>query len=67
MSRTGSLKLPGWESTRGAASRTAKMTDARVIAIRRCGLRTKVIARVFGVSDKTITDILRRKTYRDVV
>jgi DNA invertase Pin-like site-specific DNA recombinase len=61
-----SLALPGWQSTAGCDHPLSKMTDARIRMIRKSELPVKVIAKVFGVSDRTIYDIKAKRRYASV-
>lgn len=66
MKSRGGLFLPGWESTRGSHSRNAKLTEARVVMIRKSQLPIATIAKVFGVNIKTIRDVRNRRRWAHV-
>lgn len=70
--------LPGKEDTvarfrvlRGEAALTAKLTAAKVLEIRtrfkRGGITRSKLARIYGVNDTTIGDILRRECWKHVL
>jgi DNA-binding transcriptional regulator YiaG len=61
-----SLAMPGWQSTAGCNHPLSKMTDARIRMIRRSKLKVPVIAKIFGVSDRTIYDIRAKRRYASV-
>ena len=61
-----SLAMPGWQSTAGCDHPLSKMTEARIRMIRRSQLKVPVIAKIFGVSDRTIYDIKSRRRYASV-
>lgn len=63
---SGTLSLPGWQSTRGTSSPNAKLTDARVRFIRRTSLSTTTIARVLGVNYETVRKVRLGRSYCDV-
>jgi DNA-binding transcriptional regulator YiaG len=61
-----SLTLPGWESTRGVLSRTAKLTEDQVREIRARKESIAKAAKRYGVSTRTIEKVRARRTYWEV-
>ena len=62
----GSLKLPGWETTAGEKSRTAKLTDDQVRTIRNEIGRPEDLAIKYGVSAAYIQCLKARRKRGDV-
>ena len=56
----------GTAKRRGAEHFTSKFTEADVLAIRRSGPGSRGLARRFGVSRRTIANVLNRKHWKDV-
>lgn len=51
---------------RGSASKTSKLTEQDVVAIRASSLSGRALARQYGVNPKTILGILKRHTWKHV-
>ena len=62
----GKLSLPGWESTRGESSRTAKLTEDAVRDIRSSTLSRAKLAKKHGITTKYVGDIIRRRRWAHV-
>lgn len=60
-----SLSLPGWESTRGENSRTAKLTDADVRAIRESGKTVEQLCKEYPVSMAYMRRVIANQVRRD--
>lgn len=64
MAHKGSMKRPGWESTRGTKARNAKLTEQDVIDIRSSKLSSKFLAQQYNVCVDTINRVKRKATYK---
>ena len=68
MAMRGSLKLPGWQSTRGTASPNAKLDDDKVRAIRAATSREalEALAAASGISYRYAILVKNRERWRHV-
>lgn len=66
MGMKGSMSLPGWESSAGENSRTGKLTDSQVRAIRVQIGKPEEIALQYGISAGYVIAIKRGSKRTDV-
>jgi hypothetical protein len=60
------LALPGWESTAGEASRTSKLTEGDILAIRRSKQSATKIASQYGITPEHVARIQTFKAWKSV-
>jgi hypothetical protein len=66
MAIKGSMKLPGWESTSGEKSRTGKLTDDQIRAIKYQVGKPEEIALQYGVTANYVCAIKRGSVRKNV-